>query len=77
MSCLTICCSKGIYFDGKCRCDLGYYGESCSKNIVDNFESEYFTFVGIFCLLFFILFCISLSLLIRAINSYDSFTYSK
>ncbi|CAD8093235.1 unnamed protein product [Paramecium sonneborni] len=55
--CEIECCDKGIRIDGKCRCDIGAFGEECYYNLQDLYIAPYYTFLGVYCAAFvFILF---------------------
>ncbi|CAD8078619.1 unnamed protein product [Paramecium primaurelia] len=55
--CEIECCDKGIVIDGKCRCDIGAFGDECFDNLQDLYIAPYYTFQGVYCAAFvFILF---------------------
>ncbi|CAD8171539.1 unnamed protein product [Paramecium pentaurelia] len=49
------CNGRGLYFEQICQCDLGYFGIECSQKLEDIHVVSYFTFIGLFLILFILL----------------------
>ncbi|CAK63340.1 unnamed protein product (macronuclear) [Paramecium tetraurelia] len=58
--CVEECCDKGIMIDDKCKCDIGSFGDDCFLNLQDIYIAPYYTFVGIYCVAFFLIFFITI-----------------
>ncbi|CAD8079049.1 unnamed protein product [Paramecium sonneborni] len=49
------CNGRGLYFDQICHCDLGYFGVQCTLKLQEIHVISYFTFIGLFLILFMLL----------------------
>ncbi|CAD8086015.1 unnamed protein product [Paramecium sonneborni] len=73
---ISDCSDRGLYYDGQCQCDLGYFGVECELKLEELHLATYFTFIGFFLILFtlLLLFTIKqfqLSLRMNKIPSYQ------
>ncbi|CAD8156396.1 unnamed protein product [Paramecium octaurelia] len=49
------CNGRGLYQEQTCQCDLGYFGVDCSQKLEELHVASYFTFIGLFLILFMLL----------------------
>ncbi|CAK81024.1 unnamed protein product (macronuclear) [Paramecium tetraurelia] len=75
---ISNCSDRGLYQDGSCQCDLGYFGEDCELKLEELHMATYYTFIGFFLILFTILLLFTLkqfqqSLKMNKIPSYQKY----
>ncbi|CAG9315873.1 unnamed protein product [Blepharisma stoltei] len=64
------CNDHGDCISDKCSCDLGWFGDKCNKNGIDEWgEETWKTLVIVFSIMFFLLFTLALTKLYKTINS--------
>ncbi|CAK56859.1 unnamed protein product (macronuclear) [Paramecium tetraurelia] len=73
---ISNCSDRGLYYDGSCQCDLGYFGVQCEQKLEELHLATYYTFIGFFLILFTILLLftlkqLQLSLKMNKIPSYQ------
>ncbi|CAD8177261.1 unnamed protein product [Paramecium pentaurelia] len=73
---ISNCSDRGLYYDGSCQCDLGYFGVECEWKLEELHIVTYYTFIGFFLILFTILLLFTLkqfqlSLKMNKIPSYQ------
>ncbi|CAD8175121.1 unnamed protein product [Paramecium pentaurelia] len=73
---ISNCSDRGLYYDGSCQCDLGYFGVDCGLKLEELHMATYYTFIGFFLILFTILLLFTLkqfqlSLKMNKIPSYQ------
>ncbi|CAD8172583.1 unnamed protein product [Paramecium octaurelia] len=73
---ISNCSDRGLYYDGSCQCDLGYFGVQCELKLEELHLATYYTFIGFFLILFTILLLftlkqLQLSLKMNKIPSYQ------
>ncbi|CAD8107613.1 unnamed protein product [Paramecium primaurelia] len=59
-NCEVECCDKGIMIEDKCKCDIGSFGDDCYHNLQDIYVAPYYTFIGIYCVAFFLILFITI-----------------
>lgn len=52
---MSSCNNHGDYDEGKCYCDIAWFGDKCTLNIQDEWGEAYYVFVGLFLGLFTIM----------------------
>ncbi|CAD8074026.1 unnamed protein product [Paramecium sonneborni] len=62
------CNGRGLYFDQTCQCDLGYFGAQCSVKLEEIHVISYFTFIGLFLILFILLLLFTVKQLQYSLN---------
>ncbi|CAD8160627.1 unnamed protein product [Paramecium pentaurelia] len=71
------CNGRGLYFDQACQCDLGYFGMDCSQKLEELHVASYFTFIGLFLILFILLLVLTMKQLQLSLKTNKIPTYQR
>ncbi|CAD8062642.1 unnamed protein product [Paramecium primaurelia] len=71
------CNGRGLYFDQACQCDLGYFGMDCSQKLEELHVASYFTFIGLFLILFILLLVLTIKQLQLSLKTNKIPTYQR